>query len=149
MRPDRAVVKKAIVDAGGNLSRAAILLACTRQTLYTWIYQHGLQRLAGVRMDRRIELDKRERLDGSVRPAGKLANKTDVSGVYSAGSDVPILSSVEQVIDTPVQATVRVPESLWKRVKIEAIRKNTTVAALVAAGLECVLEDSEQKNSKS
>jgi len=47
-RPARASVEAAIRGAGGNLSRTASQLGCTRQTLYTWIYQYGLDRLAGV-----------------------------------------------------------------------------------------------------
>ena len=49
MRPPKADVEAAIRETGGNLTRAAARLDCTRQTLYVWIYQYGLQRLAGVR----------------------------------------------------------------------------------------------------
>jgi hypothetical protein len=47
-RPSRGVVEKAIRDSGGNISRAAGLLGSSRQSLYTWIYQYDLVRLAGV-----------------------------------------------------------------------------------------------------
>ena len=39
MRPDKAVVRKAIEDTRGNLSRAAARLGCSRTTLYCWVYQ--------------------------------------------------------------------------------------------------------------
>src|SRR3972149_490252 len=116
MRPDRAVVKKAIQDAEGNLSRASVLLGCTRPTLYTWIYQHGLQRLAGIRLDRQAGLNSKECKDTETTEERK-------SGVKSAAANRPMLSLVEtQVADVPVQATVRVRGALWKLVQIEAIR---------------------------
>lgn len=50
-RPAKAVVEKAIRDSGGNLSAAAVMLGCSRAALYTWIYQFGLERLAGVQLE--------------------------------------------------------------------------------------------------
>lgn len=47
-RPEKAEVERAIRDTGGNLSAAAVRLACSRQTLYTWVYQYQLDRLAGI-----------------------------------------------------------------------------------------------------
>ncbi len=139
MRPDRSVVKKAIQDTGGNLTRAAILLGCTRPTLYTWIYQHGLQRLAGVRIDREATVDRRRCLDTR-------SGETRKSGVKSAGPERPMLSLVEtQSADLPVQATVKVKESLWKEVKIEAIRRDTTVGALIEEALKHVLRGKKAK----
>lgn len=134
MRPDRAIVKKAISDAEGNLSRAAALLGCTRQTLYTWLYQHGLERFAGVRMDRRRELDSRERLDTP-------ASKQNKPGVYSPDSGRPILRAVSSTTtaDAPEvmqNATVKLPETLWKRAKIESIREGCTLSEYVARSLE-------------
>ncbi len=141
MRPERSVVKKAIVDAGGNKRKAAELLGCTRQSLYTWIYQYGLERLAGVCMDTRHQLDIRDRQDTNA------SNQTK-SGVYSGSAGAPTLRLVDQgtaVADYPIQATLRVPASLWKRVKIEAIQRNTTVGALVGAALEVVLRETAQE----
>src|SRR3990172_150094 len=116
MRPDRAIVKKAIVDAGGNLSRAAGLLGCSRPSLYSWIYQMGLERLAGIRLDKRVELDSRERKYSADKESQK-------SAVKSAETPSPILRVVEavQAREFPVQATIRVPESFWKRVRKAAI----------------------------
>ena len=48
-RPTREALEAVIRDTGGNLTAAAGRLGCTRQTVYVWIYQHGLDRLAGVR----------------------------------------------------------------------------------------------------
>lgn len=142
MRPDRAIVKRAIVDAGNNLRLASSLLGCTRQTLYTWIYQLGLERFAGVRMDTRTELDQRERMDARPRKEKK-------SGVYSAETPRPNLVLVQEAatVDLPIQATLKVRESLWKRVKIEAIRKNTTVGALVETMLESALLPEKKANT--
>ena len=132
MRPERAVVKKAIVDAGGNKRKAAILLGCSRQSLYTWIYQFGLERLAGVCIDTRPELDTRSRQDTQARQQRQTT-------VYSAETELSTLRLVQgetAVADYPVQATVRLRGSLWKLTKIEAIRRNKTAAELVEEGLE-------------
>jgi transposase-like protein len=142
MRPERAIVKKSIQDAEGNLTRAATLLGCSRQTLYVWIYQLGLDRLAGIRLDTRPALDRGRRVDtrhGNLNEPGK-------SGVQSTGPLRPMLSIVTtQSVDAPVQATVKVRESLWKEVKIEAIRRDSTVGALVEEALEFILRGKKVK----
>lgn len=140
MRPDRAVVKKAIHDSGGNLSRAVALLGCSRQTLYTWIYQLGLERIAGICQDRRIELDRRECKDTRV-------GKEIVPGVKSRRDELPNLHLVPQqaVVEMPVNATVKLPESLWKRVRIRAIDQGCTVSEFVQAALESALVDGAER----
>lgn len=73
------------------------------------------------------------------------------SAVYSGGEASPTLRLVEQAAtpDSPVQATLKVRDSLWKRMKIEAIRRNCTVAALADAAFERVLaEEAEPKKLK-
>lgn len=130
MRPDRAVVKKAIDDAGKNLSRAASLLGCTRQTLYTWIYQHGLDRHAGIRMDTRDGLDTRQRIDTRI-------GKVKKTGVYSSGADGPTFSSVNA--DTLIPVTIKVPQSLWKKAKKKAVDEDRTVSDVVTESLETAL----------
>lgn len=135
MRPERSIVKKAIVDAGGNLSKAAALLGCSRTTLYTWVYQLGLERAAGIRPDRRDELDIGERKDTR-------ADNHDLLRVRlfnlptESGGKVSGVGAMMPVADLPVAATVRIPESLWRRVKIEAIREGCTVSQYVQRMLE-------------
>ncbi len=145
MRPERSIVKKAIQDADGNLSQASSLLGCTRQTLYTWIYQHGLERLAGIRMDDRGGVDRRNRVD---RPPSREMKTAVYSGPHAFGS----LSPVEQVAmaDLPVPATLKVRGSLWKQMKIEAIRRGVTVSALAEAAFEAALSsESTQRKKKA
>ena len=134
MRPERAVVKKALVDAGGDKSRAAALLGCSRPTLYTWIYQLGLERLAGICNDRRAELDTRERKDA--RPEKRI-----IQAVKSAETDASTLRLVQQTgaVEMPINATVKLPESLWKKVRKIAIDRDCTVSAFVEAALEGAL----------
>ena len=143
MRPDRAIVKKAIQDAGGNLTRAAGLLGCTRQTLYTWIYQHGLERHAGIRMDTRSRVDR----VGRPYTRAERGRKETKSGVYSGPEGSPNLELVEQAaeVDLPVQATFKCRESLWKEMKIEAIRRGCTVATLAEVSFERTLAEEEQR----
>ena len=111
MRPDRAIVQQAIRDSGGNLTRAAAILGCSRPTLYTWIYQLGLEKLAGIRLDTRDALDRRERKDTS-------ADNRQKSAVKSGGETGRNLYVVAQqaTVETMIPATVKLPESLWKRV---------------------------------
>lgn len=63
-RPSRAALEAAIRSTGGNLSRAATALGCSRTTLYTWTYQHGLADVVGVR-----SVDPREE-DSMPKPKG-------------------------------------------------------------------------------
>ncbi len=78
------------------------------------------------------------------------ADDSRKSGVQSAGPLRPILSLVEAATQTEaqVQATVKVRESLWKLVKIEAIRRDTTVGALMERALEIVLSEKVEKLAK-
>lgn len=126
MRPERGIVKKAITDADGNLSRAASILDCSRQTLYTWIYQLGLERMAGIRLDNKSGLDRQVCKDTKHQKEMK-------SSVYSAVSDHASMHLVETQTapDLPIQATFRVRESLWKQVRIEAIKRGCTVGELL------------------
>lgn len=142
MRPERAVVKKAIQDTGGNLRRSAALLGCTRQTLYTWIYQLGLERLAGVRMDTRPRLDTRGRLDTEAVSSSK-------SGVQSSPERRATFHVVEaqEHSDPIIPATVKIRESVWKRLKIQAIEEDTTMGAIVEKALEQVLAPRQRRRA--
>lgn len=134
MRPDRGIVKKAIADSGGNMSRAAALLGCTRQTLYTWVYQLGLERFAGIRLDTETRLDTRHRKD--TQP-----EKTIKTGVYSAGrggSNLHVVTA-QAPVEMPLAATVKLTDALWRRAKIRAIVKGVTVSEYVKGLLEADL----------
>jgi hypothetical protein len=140
MRPERAVVKKAIVDAENNLRKTAMLLGCSRTTLYTWIYQLGLDRFAGIRTDTRPVLATRGGADTS-------PNKEKKSGVQTVGAGRPILHVVEQAVapDPEIQATFKVRESVWMRAKIEAIRRKTTLGTIVEDALRREFENDPRK----
>lgn len=135
MRPDRGIVKQAIVDAKGNLSKTAALLGCSRTTLYTWIYQLGLEREAGIRPDRRVELDMKERKDTASNKSDFLRTQLFNRAPASART-VAVVGAMMPVADLPIAATVKIPESLWRRVKIEAIREGMTVSQYVQRMLE-------------
>lgn len=47
-RPDEATVRAAISETKGNMTHAAERLGVTRQSLYTWVYQFGLERFVGI-----------------------------------------------------------------------------------------------------
>lgn len=131
MRPDRGIVQKAIRDAGGNLSKTAAILGCSRQTLYTWIYQFGLEKLAGIRIDTRDGLDKRERLD---TPHGNQFKRVS----NRPGLVAPNLSLVaaQAMAEQNIPATVKLPETLWKKIRTKAIWQGVTVGEIVKKALE-------------
>ena len=45
---DRERIEGNIRKAKGKIARAAVLLGCSRSTIYTWIYQLGLEKMAQV-----------------------------------------------------------------------------------------------------
>lgn len=140
MRPDRGIVKKAIEDAKGNLSGAAILLGCSRPTIYSWIYQLGLEKVAGIRIDNSSEVYNRGRKDTP-------PNKTESRVLSQGTAGRPILRAVSSAMappEIPIQATMRLPEPLWKRVKIESIKQGCHVSEFVRRALESALEGVEQ-----
>lgn len=50
--------------------------------------------------------------------------------------------------DAPIQATVKVRESVWKLAKIEAIRRGCTLSALVESALEGALPAERQARTR-
>lgn len=143
------MLKKAIQDAGGNLTRAAALLGCTRQTLYTWIYQNGLDRLAGVRPHTGARLDRPQRMDNrSALVRGAVSD--DSSAVKSGAANRPMLRVVEAqaVSASVVTVTVKMTEDEAMRLKIKAVRERTTMGAIVSRALE-LLEREEPASERS
>ena len=140
MRPDRAIVIAAIRKAGGNMSKTAGILGCSRQTLYTWCYQLGLEKLAGIRIDTRDGLDRRACKDTSV-------GKPIKSSVYSGAEKPSNLSLVpaQETIDQIIPITVRIPQSLWKDIRARALYRDCTAAQIVQKALEAELQAEEPK----
>jgi transposase-like protein len=50
-RPDRKTLAGLVRETGGNVTALAGALGVSRTTTYTWIYQHGLERLVGIRTE--------------------------------------------------------------------------------------------------
>ncbi len=142
MRPDRAVVKKALSDANGDKTKAAGLLGCSRPTLYTWIYQLGLDRFAGIRQDRRLELDAIERKNTG-------AGGKKILPVKAGEADSRTLQIVQNAaaIELPVHATVKLPSELWKRARKTAIDRGCTVSIFVESALEQALAGEAKPNT--
>jgi len=138
MRPERSIVKKAIVDAKGNLSKASALLGCSRPTLYQWIYQLGLAREAGIRIDTRDGLNTRERKDTDGTKS-ELARSHLFNRGTPVGSIVPPMGTAAPETDLPTAATIRVRESLWKQVKIRAIQNDLSLSQYVEQLFEAAL----------
>lgn len=141
MTPDRAVIKKALADTNGNKRKAAMLLGCSRETLYEWCRLNNLDKFAGIRRLTREELDTRERLRTRLSPDGLSRGPS----VQAGESKAPTLRLVEQATasDLPVPATVKIPGSLWDRMKIEAIRRKRTVSSLAEEAFRSMLSQEE------
>jgi hypothetical protein len=54
-KPDRSIIKEAIVKAFGNLSTAAKSLAIERATLYAWIESEGLEEAVQEGRNKRLD----------------------------------------------------------------------------------------------
>ena len=139
-------MKDALSKVDGNKARAAILLGCSRETLYKWCSQYGLDKYAGICRYTPVGTDKRERQ--GTQPAK--ADRTHVSGVNSGASGSASLRLVAQTVvsDLPVPATVKVPDSIWERMKIEAIRRKCSVSSLAEQAFRIFLE-AEQPQPKA
>ena len=109
-RPTSAALEAAIRATGGNLTKAAVALGCSRMTLYTWIYQLDLTRLAGV----------------TPRPTtADLVEEKRETTLNSEPSD-----------GERITVTVKIRDRLWKAIRIAAIERETTAGALVEEALE-------------
>jgi hypothetical protein len=54
-KPDRSIIKEAIVKAYGNLSTAAKSLSIERATLYAWIESEGLEEAVQEGRNKRLD----------------------------------------------------------------------------------------------
>ena len=139
MRAPRKVIEAAIKAEGGNLSRVAALLGCSRPTLYTWIYQLGLQDLAGIRKDTINDVGWH-----STNP-----KETTFSSDKSIGPGGPILRVVSTApVDLRISATAKVRESVWKQIRKTAIDRGCTTSEVVEEALVNLLALSERRAEK-
>jgi hypothetical protein len=139
-RPARADVEAAIRAGRGNLTRAAASLHCSRQSLYAWIWQLGLQHLAGV---------------DAVKRQGAEAQRHSGSGggsvsVKLEGSGRPTLHGVmsaEAVTtdDLRMPHNVRVRDSLWTRVAHVVVDRKITMSDAVEEALTKWADEQEGK----
>lgn len=120
-RLPREVVVKAIVESGGTLVHAAALLQISRPTLYAWIYHYELEKLAGISLGTELYSARFLRMLG-VKSAAEITDR------------IPAMET-EQI----VQINVRLPEWLWKGMRIEALRREIPVGNLVEASFKQTL----------
>ena len=115
-RPARAVLEKAIRDSGGNLTKTASALGCSRPSIYTWCYQFGLDKLAGIE-SRDVIL---------ARAAARKAEEPERPRRRTPTGPAPGFAAV----------SVRLPGELWRWARIAAIDHDTTAAAIVTEALK-------------
>ena len=129
MKPTRSAVEKAIRESGGNLSRAANLLGCSRPTLYKWIDLHDLTRLAGVRRDTSLNT-----VDATqARTSGQAAVKLEGQPL----SIFPTVSAEAAVLDQfKRQRGVSMTGAQWRWVRTYAAQTDRDASDVVAEAIE-------------
>ena len=113
-----------------SLTKVAAILGCSRPSLYTWIYQYGLEALAGI--------EGVDTLDNVLAVERKRTHYTQeiFSGhqsVKSSGSESPRFPLVPtQPTDAlKVPATFKLDQALVKRMKKLAIDRDCSLSQLV------------------
>lgn len=97
-RPSRPQLEALIRETGGNVSLLADRLGCSRQTLYTWVYQLGLADVVGIRPAEAagaVLPAMPERVTATVKVEAKLWKKIRVRAVEG---DTSVSSLVEAAL---------------------------------------------------
>jgi hypothetical protein len=139
-RPPRADVEAAIRATRGNLTRAAASLRCSRQALYEWIWQLGLQHLAGVDTVKRQGLKEQQRIGaggGSVSVKLEGSGRPTLHGVMSA--------EAVTTDDVRMPHNVRVRDSLWTRVAHVVVDRKISMSDAVEEALTKWADEQEGK----
>jgi len=129
------------VAAGGNLTRAATLLGCSRPTLYKWVDQLDLTRLAGVRRE------------PDVYGVDAKQGHTHVgTSVNLAGPQVPILAGVSAeaaVLDQfKRQRGVSMTGAQWRWVRTYAAETDRAASDVVAEAIELLRRRVESQGKR-
>jgi len=142
MKPARSAVEKAIRESGGNLSRAASLLGCSRPTLYKWIDLHDLTRLAGIRREPPVNTVD----DRHARIAGQAA-------VNLGACHFPILQGVSAeaaVLDQfKRQRGVSMTGVQWRWVRTYAAQTDRDASDVVAEAIDLLKQRVEAPGEKA
>lgn len=143
-RPAREQLAQAIRHHGGNLTSVAASLDCSRQTLYRWVYQLGLARLAGVEPH-----EARQRIETAVTHTNK-----DSAVVTLRGRREPRLDVVASNITLPDppeprrQRGVVIPDSVWEAAQIEAVKRRISASEVVTIALRRLLVEMQEQGQQ-
>lgn len=147
-RPPKSLVEAAVrAGLGGDnpsLSKVADILQCSRPSLYKWLDQYGLDRLAGVR---HAEPDGVNRKGEPYRASGAQGQST-VNPGRRDGTTLQLVNTATQR-EARVTITSKARGSVWKRVRKVAIDLERPLADLVEEGLEMMLEKRELEAQKA
>lgn len=111
-RPDRKTLAALVRETGGNVTALSGRLGVSRQTVYTWVYQLGLERLVGIR-----SVPRREEADVGQR------------GMTARHDEAPVKPA--RPAPPAVAVTVRLSPETWKAVRIAAIELERTSSAVL------------------
>jgi len=144
-RPAKNTVKEAIQAAGGNLTLAANLLGCSRPTLYKWVDQLDLTRLAGVRREARVDgVDATQ-----ARTSGQAAVKLEGQPL----SIFPTVSAEAAVLDQfKRQRGVSMTGAQWRWVRTYAAQTDRDASDVVAEAIDLLkrrVETPEKAKAKA
>lgn len=149
-RPDRGTLASLIRETGGNMTRLAALLNCSKPTVYKWVYQLGLDGLAGVGASDPYGVSAAtERAEqGGEDPS---ARKKGVNPAVAGIRRLTLVSSMaSELVDPTINTSVRIRQSVWRRMRKAAIDSGKPVAALLEVAIEGFLnaEDSGKVKGK-
>jgi transposase-like protein len=135
-RPPKDVVAKAIEESSGVLTRVAATLDCSRPTLYKWIWQYSLQRLAGL--DSGSNGDSEASVDRQHckhEPNVKYEKKY----VKFSGGERPTFGSMSTTQPTEglrMQRSVKLTDAQWAWARKRAIDEGCSASDLVERALD-------------
>jgi hypothetical protein len=124
-RPDRTTLERLLRAGDGKLTRLAALLDVSRPTLYKWIYQLDLAGVAGISSVSAVDglygerVQPEQNTEKAVKPLA--IDERRLHGV----------SSIAIATDPRVNTSIRIRESIWKRMRKRAIDEGRPVAELL------------------
>lgn len=153
-RPDRGSLANLIRETGGNMTRLASLLNVSKPTLYKWVYQLSLDGLAGVGLSDAYGISASPAATEEVRGgggSGKADNaRREAGNSTRAGLQKLSLvnSTAPEAIDPTINTSVRIRQSIWKRMRKAAIDRGTPVASLLESAIQGYLDIEEGGKAK-
>lgn len=141
-RPDRATLERLLRASDGKLTRVAALLDVSRPTLYKWLYQLDLASVAGVSST--YGDSSTYAAYSSMRQPAENTKKAVKPEPTEAPTLQDVNSAATTATDLRVNTSIRIRESVWKRMRKRAIDEGRPVAELLEEASEAYLQHSDE-----